>query len=102
MSLFSAKFKHDHIVLILMFFCSFATAVLWDSGSTVGDISYHQKNCNNISIKQNRPYKLVVASDDQSTTFFDGVPFKLKTQFHDVSLKFFTSVLSSKAQISFL
>ena len=85
-----------------MFFCSFATAIIWDSGSTVGDISYHRKKCNNISIKQNRPYKLVVASDDGSTTFFDGVPFKLKTQFHDVSFKIFTAILSSKAQNMFL
>ena len=85
-----------------MFFCSFATAILWDSGSTVGDISYHQKNCNNVSIKQNRPYKLVVASDDQSTTFFYGVPFKLKTQFHDVSFKFLLQYYLAKLKISFL
>lgn len=67
---------------------SFSQAFLWDSGSTVGDINFHSKTCNNVDIRKQRPFKLISASDDQKTLFFDGVPFKLKTKFEEEHTNF--------------
>ena len=61
-------------------FCRFrfGAVFLWDSGSSVGDLSGHSKLINSVDIKQNRPYRIVVGSDDQTASFFEGPPFKFK------------------------
>ena len=56
----------------------FGAVFLWDSGSSVGDLSGHSKLINSVDIKQNRPYRIVVGSDDQTGSFFEGPPFKFK------------------------
>ncbi|KAM8757267.1 WD repeat-containing protein 1 [Acanthopagrus schlegelii] len=56
----------------------FGAVFLWDSGSSVGDLSGHSKLINSVDIKQNRPYRIVVGSDDQTASFFEGPPFKFK------------------------
>uniref|UniRef100_UPI0037E83644 WD repeat-containing protein 1 n=1 Tax=Semicossyphus pulcher TaxID=241346 RepID=UPI0037E83644 len=63
----------------------FGAAILWDSGSSVGDISGHSKLINSVDIKQNRPYRLVTASDDTTGSFYEGPPFKFKNTKHDHS-----------------
>lgn len=62
-------------------FCSlsrFAAVFLWDSGSTVGDLACHSKVINSVDIRQKRPYRLITGSDDNSSSFFEGPPFKFK------------------------
>lgn len=54
----------------------YGAAFLWDSGSSCGDLSGPAKSCNNLDIKQNRPYRLVMASEDYSSYFYEGPPFK--------------------------
>ncbi|KAJ8262571.1 hypothetical protein GJAV_G00167920 [Gymnothorax javanicus] len=61
----------------------FAAVFLWDSGSSVGDISSHYKIIGTVDIKQTRPYRLVTGSDDFTTAFFEGPPFKFKMQISD-------------------
>lgn len=63
----------------------FASAFLWDSGSSVGDLTGPGKSCNNVDIKQSRPYRLILASEDFSTCFYEGPPFKFKEQKYEHS-----------------
>ena len=53
---------------------------MWDTGTSVGTLSGPAKPCNNIDIKQNRPYRLIISSEDYSSYFYEGPPFKFKIQ----------------------
>jgi WD40 repeat protein len=54
----------------------FGACILWDSGSTVGNISGHSKTANSITYRPTRPFRLATASDDQTCIFYEGPPFK--------------------------
>uniref|UniRef100_A0A4W3HTS5 WD repeat domain 1 n=1 Tax=Callorhinchus milii TaxID=7868 RepID=A0A4W3HTS5_CALMI len=56
----------------------FGSVFLWDSGSSVGEISGHSKIINSVDIKQTRPYRIATGSDDFTTVFLEGPPFKFK------------------------
>lgn len=58
--------------------CRFGAVFLWDSGSSVGEVSGHAKLINSVDIRQKRPYRLATASDDTCGSFFEGPPFKFK------------------------
>lgn len=63
----------------------FGSVFLWDSGSSVGEISGHSKIINSVDMKQTRPYSLVTGSDDYTTVVLDGPPFKFKIAIGDHS-----------------
>ncbi|ELK28112.1 WD repeat-containing protein 1 [Myotis davidii] len=63
----------------------FGAVFLWDSGSSVGEITGHNKVINSVDIKQTRPYRLVTGSDDNCAAFFEGPPFKFKFTIGDHS-----------------
>ncbi|EPY81506.1 WD repeat-containing protein 1-like protein [Camelus ferus] len=63
----------------------FGAVFLWDSGSSVGEITGHNKVINSVDIKQSRPYRLVTGSDDNCAAFFEGPPFKFKFTIGDHS-----------------
>lgn len=63
----------------------FGAVFLWDSGSSVGEISGHSKLINSVDIRQKRPYRLATASDDTCASFFEGPPFKFKFTLRDHS-----------------
>ncbi|GAA5964409.1 hypothetical protein JCM3765_006407 [Sporobolomyces pararoseus] len=48
-------------------------------GSSVGEISGHSKQVNSVAIRPTRPFKAVTGSDDFSTCFLPGVPFKFES-----------------------
>lgn len=52
---------------------------MWDTGTSVGKLHGPAKSCNNVAIKQTRPYRLILASEDYSSYFFEGPPFKYKS-----------------------
>lgn len=56
----------------------FGAVFLWDTGSSVGEVSGHSKLINSVDIRQKRPYRLATASDDTTGSFFEGPPFKFK------------------------
>uniref|UniRef100_A0A8D3CC72 WD repeat-containing protein 1 n=1 Tax=Scophthalmus maximus TaxID=52904 RepID=A0A8D3CC72_SCOMX len=56
----------------------YGAVFLWDTGSSVGEVSGHCKLINSVDIKQTRPYRLATASDDTVVSFFEGPPFKFK------------------------
>ena len=58
----------------------FAHAIMWDTGTSVGNLAGQAKPINNVDIKQNRPYRAVTASEDYTVSFFEGPPFKYKDQ----------------------
>ncbi|XP_028657651.1 WD repeat-containing protein 1 [Erpetoichthys calabaricus] len=61
----------------------FGAVLLWDTGSSAGEISGHSKIVNSVDFKQTRPYRLVTGSDDNSAAFFEGPPFKFKFTMND-------------------
>uniref|UniRef100_A0A3P9KJ77 WD repeat domain 1 n=1 Tax=Oryzias latipes TaxID=8090 RepID=A0A3P9KJ77_ORYLA len=63
----------------------FGAVFLWDSGSSVGELSGHSKLINSVDIRQKRPYRLAAASDDTCGSFFEGPPFKFKFTLRDHS-----------------
>ncbi|XP_072315629.1 WD repeat-containing protein 1 [Eucyclogobius newberryi] len=56
----------------------FASVFLWDSGSSVGELTGHSKLINSVDVRQKRPYRIATASDDTTAEFFEGPPFKFK------------------------
>eukprot|EP01136_Pigoraptor_vietnamica_P017135 Opistho-1_new@61875 len=56
----------------------YGVVIMWDSGSSVGEITGHSKCINSIDMKQTRPYRIVTGGEDFQTSFFEGPPFKFK------------------------
>lgn len=61
----------------------FGHSFLFDSGSSVGEISGHSKVINSVSIRPGRPLKAVTASDDFTMNLYNGVPFKFEKSITD-------------------
>ena len=61
----------------------FARAFLWDSGSSVGEIAGHSKRINSVDVRQQRPYRVVTASEDTDVGVYAGPPFKLQHLNHE-------------------
>lgn len=61
----------------------FGAVVMWDSGSSVGEISGHSKAILACDFKQTRPYRIVTGSDDTQVNFFEGPPFKFTKSFKE-------------------
>lgn len=51
---------------------------LWEGGSSVGEITAHNKVINCVDIKQSRPYRPATGSDDNCSILRGGPPFKFK------------------------
>jgi WD40 repeat protein len=63
----------------------FGHVFLWDTGSSVGEISGHSKFINSIDLKPSRPYRCVTAGEDLAIAWFEGPPFKYKKVIRDHS-----------------
>ena len=63
----------------------FGHAFLFDSASSVGEVSGHSKAVNSVSIKPTRPLRAVTGSDDMTVNFYTGVPFKYSHTLKDHS-----------------
>ena len=79
-------------MIVCAFVDRFGAVFLWDSGSSVGEISGHVKVINSVDIKQTRPYRLITGSDDNCSTFSEGPPFKFKFTIN-VSLRLLCAAL---------
>jgi len=56
----------------------FGAAILWDTGSSVGEIIGHSKAISTVDFKQTRPYRLITGGEDNLVGWFEGPPFKYK------------------------
>ena len=56
---------------------------MFDSASSVGEISGHSKIINSVSIRPNRPFRAVTAADDLAVNFYHGVPYKFAKSIKD-------------------
>jgi len=56
----------------------FGAVFLFDSGSSVGEISGHAKNIQSCDFKQTRPYRVITGGEDCMVNFYEGPPFKFK------------------------
>ena len=61
--------------------CRFGHVFLWDSGSSVGEITGHSKFINSIDYRPVRPFRVVTAGEDNSVGWFEGPPFRFKNAF---------------------
>jgi len=61
----------------------FGAVFLWDSGSSVGEISGHTKPITSCDFKQTRPYRIITGSEDFQANWFEGPPFKFKKTFKE-------------------
>ncbi|KAI8884882.1 WD40 repeat-like protein, partial [Backusella circina FSU 941] len=61
----------------------FGHAFAFDTLSSVGEITGHSKVINSVSIRQQRPFRAVTASDDMTVAFYNGVPFKFAKTIRD-------------------
>ncbi|KAI7887352.1 WD40 repeat-like protein [Lichtheimia hyalospora FSU 10163] len=61
----------------------FGHAFAFDTLSSVGEITGHSKIVNSVSIRQQRPFRAVTASDDMTVVFYHGVPFKYNKTIRD-------------------
>jgi len=52
-----------------------AAVFSWDSGNGLGELNAHGKRVLGCSFKPQRPFRLVTASEDQRTAFYQGPPF---------------------------
>ncbi|KAJ3216006.1 WD repeat-containing protein 1 [Dinochytrium kinnereticum] len=61
----------------------FGHAFLFDTASSVGEISGHSKTINATAIRPGRPLRAVTCSDDMTVNFYHGVPFKFNKSIKD-------------------
>ena len=61
--------------------CRYGHVFLWDSGSSVGEISGHSKFINGIDYRPVRPFRVVTAGEDKHVNFYEGPPFRYKGSF---------------------
>lgn len=64
---------------------TFGRSFLFDTLSSVGEISGHTKAANSISIRSGRPLRAVSGADDNTVIFYTGVPFKFNKTIRDHS-----------------
>ena len=68
---------YTHVPLHL---CRYGHVFLWDSGSSVGEIIGHSKPINAIDYRPVRPFRVVTAGEDKNVCWFEGPPFRYKSQ----------------------
>jgi WD40 repeat protein len=56
----------------------YGAVFLWDSGSSVGEITGHSKAVTSCDFKKTRPYRVVTGGEDFLVNWFEGPPFKFK------------------------
>jgi hypothetical protein len=56
----------------------YTEAFLWDTGSTVGEITGMTKRVNSVDFKPGRPYRIAAGSEDFTVSLYEGPPFKFK------------------------
>ncbi|KAN0053272.1 hypothetical protein ACTA71_009721 [Dictyostelium dimigraforme] len=56
----------------------FGAAILWDSGSSCGEITGHSKMILSCDIKSSRPFRAATGSEDFAVNWFEGPPFKFQ------------------------
>lgn len=65
------------------------------TGNSVGEISGHSSQINSVSVRQQRPLRAATGSDDTSTVFYHGAPFKFNTSLRGQHNRFIYGVAFS-------
>ena len=51
--------------------------ITWDTGNNAGEMLGHNKRVLSVAYKPNRPFRIITASEDFKSLFYQGPPFKL-------------------------
>lgn len=54
-----------------------AKVFMWDTGNSLGELTGHGKRVISAAYRPARPFKLITASEDTRTVFYNGPPFVL-------------------------
>jgi len=73
----------------------FGHVILFDTGTSNGNLSGQSRAMTSIDFKPTRPYRLASGSEDNTVAIFEGPPFKFKTLFHNHT-RFVNSVRYNK------
>jgi len=60
-----------------------AKVIMVDSGNTVGNLNGATRACGTIAYSPKKPFGIVLGSEDFTTYFFQGPPFKMNAQYHE-------------------
>ena len=75
---------HTFLIFVYDILCvplfRYGHVFLWDSGSSVGEISGHSKFINAIDYRPTRPFRVVTAGEDKHVCWFEGPPFRYKNK----------------------
>ncbi|CAM9279760.1 unnamed protein product [Ascophyllum nodosum] len=69
-----------------------ARAFMWDTGSNLGEVTGHSKRVISCDYRQVRPYRVMTASEDTRTIFYNGPPFKMDHSNNDQHTNFVNCV----------
>ncbi|CAN0179247.1 unnamed protein product [Laminaria digitata] len=69
-----------------------ARAFMWDTGSNLGEVVGHTKRVISCDYRQKRPYRVITASEDSRTIFYQGPPFKMDHSNNDQHTNFVNCV----------
>jgi len=61
----------------------FGAVIVWDAGSSVGEISGHTKPLLSCDFKAARPFRIATGGEDNQVNWFEGPPFKFKKSIRD-------------------
>lgn len=83
--LFLLKMKGFNLLKCCLF--RFGHVFNADTGTSTGEIMGTSKPINSVDFKPTRPFRAVVASEDNSVCYFEGPPFKWKRSLNVILLK---------------
>lgn len=69
-----------------------ARAFMWDTGSNLGEVTGHSKRVISCDYRPVRPYRVITASEDTRTIFYNGPPFRLDHSNNDQHTNFINCV----------
>ncbi|KAJ2661887.1 WD40 repeat-like protein [Coemansia sp. RSA 1200] len=62
---------------------NYGAVFTYDSGNSVGSVSGHSRPINACAMRQRRPFRAITCSDDQTSVFHHGAPYKFATLMTD-------------------
>ncbi|KAJ2753629.1 WD40 repeat-like protein, partial [Coemansia sp. BCRC 34490] len=62
---------------------NYGAVFTYDTGNSVGSVSGHSRQINACAMRQRRPFRAITCSDDQTSVFYHGAPYKFATLMAD-------------------
>lgn len=73
----------EHVVVVGEGRSQFAASISVETGASLGEFAGPTKPCSSVAVRPARPFRSAVASDDFSTSFYSGTPYRLLKTIRD-------------------